>query len=158
MPLATNHMGDQLLIFQRGTAPARLADYPDLPLVYSCVVARHHGEVLFVHNIWRDLWELPAGLIEPGETPLAAGIRELAEESSQVVSSLNYVALALLRLGRDNRLELGTIYTCQLETLQPFVANQEISAIIFWDLQRPLNGQFDALSLKLVQLTIEQGS
>ena len=155
MPLATNHMGDELLIFQRGTSPDRLNDYPDLPLIYSCVVAQYHGETLFVYNRWRDLWELPAGLIESGETPLAAGIRELQEESGQVVSSLNYVALALVRVGRDNRLELGTMYRCELESVQPFTANEEISAMFFWDLQRPLSGRIDAISRKLVELTLE---
>jgi 8-oxo-dGTP diphosphatase len=144
--------GDELLLYRPGTAPAPLPEYPDLPLVFACVVARYRGETLFVFNAWRKLWELPAGLIEPGETPEAAGLRELAEESGQVVPALTYAGLALLRLKRDGRLELGAMYTCELEALQPFQPNEEISQIIFWDLKRPISGEADHLSCQLVEL------
>jgi 8-oxo-dGTP diphosphatase len=144
--------GDELLLYRPGTAPAPLREHPDLPLVFACAVARHRGEVLFVFNRRRKLWELPAGLIEPGETAEAAAMRELAEESGQVVSALSYAGLALLRLKRDGRLELGAMYTCELDALQPFRPNEEIGAILLWDLKRPIIGEADRLSCELVEL------
>lgn len=49
---------------------------------------RHRGERLEVLGVRQkrvavgcETWELPAGLIEPGETPEAAAARELAEET-----------------------------------------------------------------------------
>ena len=84
------HTGDELLAFRPGDVPTALPDYPDLPIIFSCVVARHQGKALFVFNVWRKGWELPAGLIESGETPYDAAVRELQEESGQVAASLTF--------------------------------------------------------------------
>lgn len=49
------------------------------------VIVERDGRVLGVRQrrpaIDRDTWELPAGLIDPGETPEEAASRELAEET-----------------------------------------------------------------------------
>lgn len=47
------------------------------------VVARrvNHGWRLLVLRAYRN-WDFPKGLVEPGESPLAAAIRETAEEAS----------------------------------------------------------------------------
>ncbi len=73
-------------------------DVVDRRALDACVMVAHHEEAGRVH-VWlrsgvrppvavRDdvakgagvLWELPAGLIEPGESPAAAAARELEEE------------------------------------------------------------------------------
>lgn len=50
-----------------------------------CILALRGDEVLGVRQhrpaIGYDTWELPAGLIDPGETPVEAARRELAEEA-----------------------------------------------------------------------------
>jgi 8-oxo-dGTP diphosphatase len=152
MSIIKNQIGDELLVYRPGGDPTGLDEYPGLPMVFACVVAQHRGETLFVHNAWRDLWELPAGLIESEETPIAAGIRELEEESGQIVESLTYAGLALVRSGRSGQLELGTMFTCELETLQPFHINEEINQTMLWDMHRAINGRVDTLSCKLVEL------
>lgn len=51
-----------------------------------CVLVRQNGKVLGVKQhrpaINQTTWELPAGLIDPGETPEQAARRELTEEAS----------------------------------------------------------------------------
>lgn len=49
------------------------------PCALRPVPPRHDG----------SLWELPAGLVEPGEPPAAAAARELAEELGFVVSAVD---------------------------------------------------------------------
>ena len=151
MGVIAAHTGDELLEFRPGVAPAPLPDYPDLPTIFSCVIARHEGKSLFVFNAWRKGWELPAGLIEPDETPYDAALRELKEETGQIVVSLTFAGMCLLKLARGG-LELGTIYTAELDSLQPFAANEEVSQIMFWDLAQPVEGYVDEISPEICRL------
>lgn len=45
----------------------------------------------YKHGIARELVELPAGAIDPGEEPLQTAIRELAEETGYVAGSMELV-------------------------------------------------------------------
>jgi 8-oxo-dGTP pyrophosphatase MutT (NUDIX family) len=45
----------------------------------------------YKHGIARELLELPAGAIDPGEAPAATAIRELAEETGYVAESMEFV-------------------------------------------------------------------
>ncbi|MBM0256507.1 NUDIX hydrolase [Micromonospora sp. 4G55] len=38
------------------------------------------GRVLVVHPTYKDVWEVPGGMLEPGESPLQACEREIEEE------------------------------------------------------------------------------
>jgi 8-oxo-dGTP pyrophosphatase MutT (NUDIX family) len=44
------------------------------------IVRRPNGQVLLVRQSYRPDWFLPGGLVQRGETPLAAAARELREE------------------------------------------------------------------------------
>ncbi len=143
--------GDELVLYRAGVTT--LDDTPDLPLIFACIVARYQGGVIFVFNSWRKEWELPAGLIEAGETPAEAAIRELEEESSQRVTSLTYAGIALLRLS-DGVLEMGAIFTVELDALQPFTPNSEESGLMVWDLEPPppSEGYVNELSIALAEM------
>lgn len=60
------------------------------------VVAVHDGEVLLVRQyriaIGRELLELPAGKLEPGETPATSARRELEEETGFTSDTLQPLA------------------------------------------------------------------
>jgi 8-oxo-dGTP pyrophosphatase MutT (NUDIX family) len=49
----------------------------------SCgvIVRRRAGELLLCHATGRDYWDLPKGVLDPGETPIEAALRELREEA-----------------------------------------------------------------------------
>ena len=44
------------------------------------LVTAADGRLLMVHDRLRREWSYPAGYVDPGEDPLAAAVRELAEE------------------------------------------------------------------------------
>ncbi len=48
----------------------------------AAIVRNEHGEILFQQpSLESDIWSLPAGSIEPGETPAEATKREVYEET-----------------------------------------------------------------------------
>jgi ADP-ribose pyrophosphatase len=57
------------------------------------VLAIHEGSVLFVRQFRypfaENLYELPAGKLEPGEDPAACGLRELKEETGYRAASIS---------------------------------------------------------------------
>jgi ADP-ribose pyrophosphatase len=52
------------------------------------IPVRDDGQIVMIrqyrHALGRDLWELPAGNVDPGESPEAAAARECEEEIGQV--------------------------------------------------------------------------
>jgi ADP-ribose pyrophosphatase YjhB (NUDIX family) len=64
----------------------------DLILVPTIVViARNkHGQMLLVHDRDSNNWTLPGGIIEPGEAPADAAVREVWEET-RVLATLTHI-------------------------------------------------------------------
>lgn len=56
----------------------------------ATVICAHGGHILFVRKD-RSKWALPGGKIEPGESPAAAAIRELHEETGLEASEPLYI-------------------------------------------------------------------
>ena len=66
-------------------------------LVSSCIVINGDGDVLVIKRSetasWKPLhWEFPGGIIDVGETPKEAAIREVKEESNLEVSQLEFLS------------------------------------------------------------------
>lgn len=57
-----------------------------MPKKLSCgvLVFNEHGQVLLAHVTGCVQWDIPKGTAEPGETPLAAALRETFEETGIV--------------------------------------------------------------------------
>ena len=78
----------------------------------AVMVARNErGEILLIRQfrlpIRRQLWELPAGTIDPAETPLRAAKRELAEETGVPGTPVAQVACVLSDAGVLQRKDDG---------------------------------------------------
>jgi len=60
---------------------------PQLVLMPSvgAVIRNQAGQVLFLVRTDNGLWDLPAGAIDPGETPAQAVVREVREETGLIV-------------------------------------------------------------------------
>jgi len=51
----------------------------------AAIVRNQAGQILFLVRADNGLWDLPAGAIDPGETPAQAVVREVHEETGLIV-------------------------------------------------------------------------
>ncbi|HEX6473152.1 MAG TPA: NUDIX hydrolase [Streptosporangiaceae bacterium] len=132
-PLVVDSDGNELLEFVAGSEDDLDRLDPAIPLPLALVVARHEGRTLLVLNRRRRQWELPGGMIDPGETPRAAAVREFVEETGHPAPPVAYRGVATFRLIPDRRLEYAAVYAADLPRRVPFTANDEVERIEWWD-------------------------
>lgn len=66
----------------------------------AVVLTNDRGEVLLVRQAYgRHFWGLPGGIVDPGETPLGAAVREAREEVGVEVALEGVVGVYLLQGG-----------------------------------------------------------
>lgn len=131
-PLAVKPNGTSFDLFIPGPAFLIPEEDRDIPIVFTLNVLFHKGSVVLVHNRTRLKWEFPGGGIEAGETPHECAIREIFEESTQVLQALEPLGLAKFHLMPDDRFEYCAIFTAQLEDVLPFEPNNEMDALTMW--------------------------
>jgi 8-oxo-dGTP diphosphatase len=88
---------------------------PDSKLTYVVMAATYYGEWIFVRHRDRTTWEMPAGHIEPGETPVQAAVRELFEEAGVFRSSLTHLCDYAVTAGE--RTEYGRLFKADVEEM-----------------------------------------
>ncbi|MCQ0004778.1 NUDIX domain-containing protein [Actinomadura madurae] len=104
----------------------------------ALAAVRHGRHLLLVFNRHRAQWELPGGLIDPGETPYEAAVRELHEESGLHLPALTLAGYGRFHLVRPPRDEYAALYTASTTSRHTaFTPNEEISAIRWWDTATP---------------------
>ena len=105
-----------------------------LPVTFSLIVGRNDLGYLLVHNAKRDVWELPGGFIDAGETARQCATRELEEESGQKIAELRWRAAMEIEAG--TRTSYGALYCADIASPSPFIGNSEIDAIGYWPASR----------------------
>ncbi|WP_187442032.1 NUDIX domain-containing protein [Sutcliffiella horikoshii] len=121
-----------------------------LPLAGSFAVIKCKGKYLLCYNIWREQWELPAGRREGDETPKECAIRELFEETGQMVSDLDFKGLLKFQKTISGEVAYNPVYFTEMERLQPFIENEESSEIRLWDLKEEI-GYLDEVDIRLLE-------
>lgn len=106
------------------------------PVTFALVIARDAAGYLLIRNSRRGIWELPGGIIEPGESARECAMRELLEESSQRVRTLRWRASLQLDLPEHasarRRTEYGALFCGELVPGMAFVPNEEAHEIGLW--------------------------
>jgi 8-oxo-dGTP diphosphatase len=119
------------------------------PLAGSFAVIRCEEKYLLCYNVWRKQWELPAGRREENETPKQCAIRELYEETGQIVSDLEFKGLLKVKNTINGKVKFNPVYFSIIEKLQPFRENEETSDIILWDLKQEI-GYLDSVDIRIL--------
>lgn len=117
-------------------------------LAGSYAVLKCNHKFLFCYNTLRKQWELPAGQREENEWPKECAIRELYEETGQVITELDFLGLLKVKNLINNGIKYNPIYFTTVENLQLFQENSETSAIKLWDLKEEI-GCVDGVDLSL---------
>ncbi len=119
------------------------------PVAGSFAVIKCKGKYLMCYNVWRKQWELPAGRREGEETPKECAIRELYEETGQVISELEYKGLMKSKKIINGEIKFNPVYFTEVEELQPFKENEETSEIRLWDLEEEI-GYIDCVDIRIL--------
>lgn len=154
LPLRDN-AGNALVGF-RFAAESELACLDKrIPLPMSLVVVVLAGRVLMVFDRWRRQWELPGGMLEPGESARQAAERELAEETGIWSTDLDFAAVVRFDLARPDRQEYGAIYRTMLHEPPQLIVNDEVSDFHWWDPCSPVSHGMSPLDAEITRRVIE---
>ncbi|USG67584.1 NUDIX domain-containing protein [Brevibacillus ruminantium] len=104
------------------------------PAVYQQRVAKHvlifpfwQGKLLFTRHRLRGI-ELPGGKVEPGETSIAAAIRETFEETGAVLDAIERIGQ--YTVGNDM---VKDIYVARVLSLQEQAIGTDVEGAIWFD-------------------------
>lgn len=142
----TKYNGIEFLEFIKVTEE-EIFNYP--PVAGSFAVIKCEGKYLMCYNVWREQWELPAGSREEGETPKECAIRELYEETGQMVTDLKFKGLLKSKKTINGEIKFNPVYFANIEELQPFKENEETSKIMLWDLKEEI-AAIDSVDIRIL--------
>lgn len=132
MPICTNKNGD---IFEEliniNEEQVEQVDL-DFPITHSLVVARNKDGFLLMFNNWRQQWEVTGGILESGETLRECALCEMLEETNQIPSRIEFRGLMKFTL-KNGKTEYGGLFSAQIDKERPFVKNNEVNSITFWN-------------------------
>ena len=101
-----------------------------LPAPVFAIIMAHtdHGVVLVLNRV-RQVWELPGGFIDSGESPRQAAIRELAEEAGCVARDARWLGMVEVN---DGQTRFGALLYCEVNQVPAQFSSSETVAIDFW--------------------------
>jgi len=103
-------------------------------LKFALMLARAPQGVVLVFNLWRKVWELPGGLIDPGENPRRSAERELWEEAGCLAQKTRCLGVVEIN---DGHTHFGAVFGCEVRQADPAYTSEETGGLGFW-----LPGQF----------------
>ena len=95
-------------------------------LTYAVVVSNYNGKWIYCKHKERDTWEIPAGHIDSGETPMDAARRELWEETGALEFDLEPICIYSIT-------KYGLLCYATIKTLGEIPNDSEIEKICVFD-------------------------
>ncbi len=137
IPIAVDTKGNELLELASVSENEIYSLTLEAPITHALVIVAYRDRILLMFNKYNQCRELPGGVIETGETPRQCAVRELHEETNQTAKEILFKGLMKLHLQPSfhgpERIEFGTLYTVQLDTITDFQENEEAGQIVWWD-------------------------
>lgn len=96
---------------------------------FAVLLARHERGVVLVQSRFRKVWELPGGLIDPGETAREAAAREFREETGGEPGPLEWLGMVEVN---DGSTHFGAVFRCTAARVPEHFENQETVALGRW--------------------------
>lgn len=152
--LATNQWNYRLVDFIYGQSEEIITNRR---LDVTCVlgIVECNKKILLVKHRERNHWELPGGSKEKIETPRQGALREIFEETNQVVNNVKYIGVGKLINDNKGRVEYLALYHGEIEEVREFQENDEIERILLWDYRDELVG-LDSINEYILRAFIEQ--
>lgn len=125
-----------------------------MPITDTLIVVNFNEKYLIGFNKDRDQWEIPGGGIEEGETPVEGVIRELFEETNQVIDDAQFIGLAKIYDSNREVTEYLALYYKNIDKLSPFYENEEMREIKLWNMKDEI-GKFDDIERAVMEFCIE---
>lgn len=104
------------------------------------VIARDRDDrILFVHDRDSDSWTLPGGIIEPGESPADAAVREVWEETRMRIRLTHIVAVVggpdcVTNYSNGDQIAwVATVFAARADEGEPVADGLETRAACFLD-------------------------
>ena len=98
-------------------------------LRFAVMIARARDGVVLVLSCHRKVWELPGGLIDPGETPRQAAERELVEEAACHARQSSWLGVVEVN---DGATHFGAVFQCEVHDVPGQFSNWETAALGRW--------------------------
>lgn len=114
---------------------AALHDAPEAPTFrgekvgFAVMIADSAEGIVLVFNRWRRVWELPGGLVDPGESPRSTATRELREEAGCEALDVRWLGVVEVD---DGQRHFGGVFRCSVASIPPKTPDEEIGGIACW--------------------------
>jgi 8-oxo-dGTP diphosphatase len=117
-------------------APARFVALHEIPesalpasTRFAVMLARHADGVVLVFSRWRKVWELPGGLIDPGESARQCAVREFREETGGEAGEPEWLGCVEVN---DGSTHFGGVYRCTAREVPESFTSEETGGLASW--------------------------
>jgi len=143
MCIVEDAKGNQLLNFITGIEAELIADESYCPLTSALLIVKGPQGFMLLKNKYRNEWELPGGMIDSGESPREAVIRECMEESGCQIPDVRFLGMLRFFLKPswhlpEERIEYTALYAADITVEHVFCETEEMLDLCWHKIGEPI--------------------